>query len=237
MITYYIQKGKDSTGLNYDEEILLNVNPPIYFFRSVNELFRIDLNSNKYSFAVELVFSNSFIDLYKILSLQFKTKKNIYTILTGLNDAMQQEVNNLPSSKPKEEFETTEQYNKRIAEGEPQKQQIEKKYQDMISELKTIAEDDINEKIKTSIQQISLKIDQIGTYDADKQEYPITINGTTKNIKVPIAEAKSLKDNFQNIKVIAEKKLNNDTETWTIFDIKIIHPVTNSIYFFETEQN
>jgi len=232
LISIYNFKGLDETNLYRYSEILINIDPPFYFFRTYYEIPRIDISGSKYDYNIELVFPNSFLDLYKLLSFDLKNNTLTAKILNGIDESMNQEISDVPSLAQKGEFETTEEYNKRISEGQIQKQHIEEKYQKLISDFNALAENDKREKIQYSLKLVNLEINNIGNYDADKQEYSLTINGITDNIKIPISEAKSLKENYKKTIVTGYKKLKDDGETYEIFNIKIIHPITNTEYLF-----
>jgi hypothetical protein len=172
------------------------------------------------------------LDLYKLLTYEAKNNTINKEILENINHLMTYEIEGIKELAPKGEFETSEQYTQRISKAQNQKQQIEDKYQKLISEFKALSEKDKTEKIQNSNEKIILKIENIGNYDADKQIFPVTINGTTKNIKVPIEQAKSFKEKKNEIKITAEKKLDNDGETVLISNIKIINPLSGEIIDF-----
>lgn len=216
LVTIFSQKGVDKYNHYSSTEILLGINPPVYFFRTYYEMPRTALSMDKYKFSIELIFPKSFLGLYKILSLDLINKSINDKILQKINEVMQQEISNVPSLAPKGEFETSEQYKKRINGGQIQKLQIEKKYQKQILAFKTLAKNEQQEKIRLSLKQVILKIDSIGRYDADKQIFPITIHGLTKNIKVPLEQAKEFKAKKDEIKVFANIQLNENGETFRI---------------------
>lgn len=66
----------------------------------------------------------------------------------------------------------------------------------------------------------------------EREEFPITINGTTMSIKIPLDEARTFKPNVASAKVTASKQLNVTGTEYTVFNIKIAHPITGSIYPF-----
>ncbi len=88
------------------------------------------------------------------------------------------------------------------------------------------------ENIKKSFENIYLKIDEIGYYNAEAQYFPITILGKVEYVKVPIESARDFKQNLQDVEVIGDKQLLEDCETFDIFNIKIIHPRTGVTYAF-----
>lgn len=232
LLTIYRQAGVNGNNLRTCSEILLSINPSLYFFRTYYEIPRTDISSSKYGFNIELVTTSSFLDLYKLLTYEAKSNTTNSEILEKINHLLTHEVAGIKELAPKGEFETSEQYNQRISKAQNQKQQVEEKYQKLINEFKLLAENDKTEKIQSSYKEIVLKIENIGNYDADKQTFPITINVTTKNIHVPIEQAKSFKDKKDEIKVTAEKKLDKDGETFLISNIKIINPFNGEVIIF-----
>lgn len=123
------------------------------------------------------------------------------------------------------EFETENMFEKRLQNDRQIKIDIILKY-------KNRHENKLREKIKNSHEFVNLKIDFLGMYNAEKQVYPITINRITKDISIPIKEAKALKQNLQDVEVKGEKQLSKDGETFDIFNVKIIHPTMKKTYKF-----
>lgn len=231
LLSIYNQNGVDK-HINYSSEIQLCFNPPIYFFKTYYTYPRTDINSSKYGFNIELVFTETFLDLYKILSFDIKTMTLNNACLQLINESLQDEISKISSLAPKGEFETTEIYNSRINEGQQQKLEIEVKYQKLTSEFKSLSENDLLLKVKYSLQQVILKIDNIGNYDADNQIFPITINGITKNIEIAIDQAENFKIKKDEIKVFADKKLEDNGETFKIFNIIIKNPISGEDIYF-----
>jgi len=226
LLSVYSQNGLDNNSLYASSEILLGFNPPLYFFKTYYEIPRQNISSSKYGFNIELVLPNTILDLYKILSVDMKNKTFNDKFLEKINESLQTEISGVSALAPKGEFETTEKYYSRIEEGEEQKLQIEEKYNKLISEFKLLAEKDMLDKVNNSLEQVILKIDSIGNYDADNQTFPITINGITKNIKIPIEQARDFKTKKDVIKVIADEQLTENGENLKFFNIIIINPIS-----------
>jgi len=93
------------------------------------------------------------------------------------------------------------------------------------------------EIISDSLINIELRITYVGTYDLERQEFPITINNETRLIKIPLSEAREFKDKWENAKVIAQKVIRNGQEIDTLFNIRIIHPITGTVYFFGEQKD
>lgn len=132
--------------------------------------------------------------------------------------------------KPKGEFEPSTDYASRQREGENFKRQLEEKYADYEKKF-------FIQKIKFSHEAIKLSVEKIGTYDADKQLFPITINGFTDKVNVPLEHAPQFKTHINEIEVLAEKQLKEDGQTWQIFNVKIRNPITGDVYPFGNQQD
>lgn len=137
-----------------------------------------------------------------------------------------EQINSEISAVPfKDEFETLEAYNSRLSK---EKNRIFSKYENIHTERKK----ELIKQIQESYSQIQLNIDQIGQYIAEREEFPITINGMTLSVKIPLEEARTFKPNYSNAKVTASKQLNITGSEYEVFNIKIAHPITGSIYNF-----
>jgi hypothetical protein len=139
--------------------------------------------------------------------------------------------------RPKDEFESQVQFEQRKKEGEVFKtQQIEKYHQDYVNNVEKIkynTEHEMlirKEKIRNSHTRVDLKITSIGTYNSDETYFPINIGDIKEKLHIPIADAKSFKDNLVAVKVKADKQLLFDLTTWDVFNIQVIHPITGTVY-------
>ena len=126
---------------------------------------------------------------------------------------------------PKDEFETLEAYNARLSK---EKNSIFSKYENINAERSK----ELIKQIQESYSQVQFTIETIGQYVPEREEFPITINGTTMSIKIPLEEARTFKPNVTSAKVTASKQLNVTGTEYTVFNIKIAHPITGSIYPF-----
>ena len=127
--------------------------------------------------------------------------------------------------KPKDEFETQDEYNVRNIK---EKDEILKKYENLFLE-KT---NNIKRKVAESYAQEELKIDTLGAYIPEKQQFPITINGVTNLITIPLDDAKLFKPVYQNAKVTAIKQLDESGTFMRLFNIKIANPNNGILYNF-----
>jgi len=124
-------------------------------------------------------------------------------------------------AKPKDEFETTEQYNARLEQ-----------YKKIKAGLKQECINDDSKGVSTaaldSYKWVNFKISNLSAYNADAMQYQVTINNFVYNVTMPLDEAKLFKDSWQIAKVKAiERKVNEVTD---IVNMSITHAVTLSVY-------
>lgn len=145
-----------------------------------------------------------------------------------------------PLFKPKDEFETDAEYQARLTKANVQKNAIEGRHALKFTELKNkffqAKELETQNKIRASHTEVSLAIERIGTYDADAETFPITIEGITKDVKIPRAEARSFKEKWQSAIVKGFKQLNRHLVTYEYVDLVIIHPETGNRFPFTLTQ-
>lgn len=161
------------------------------------------------------------------------------------NQEMDKELKAIESKfSPKGEFETTDAYNKRLEDANAEKKSIEDKYNQQLDDARQLKETEIkgftsevqNETQRTineSVRDTVLKIDKIGTYNADNETFSLTIIFMTENIKIPSSDAVEFKQNYKKAVVRAKKKLNSSLSGWEYFDIYIINPNNNTEYKFK----
>lgn len=218
------------------EIIQININPPFYYYYVINRISRADLSSSKYSFSMEFVIPDSFRELYDFILPRFKTQTFLDSLQSQMDFTLNYEIEKLPSQSPKGEFETTDQYNARISAGQDEIAALKKKYAEIGDYIKSRYIDDKIQRIRDSYQQIVIKIGSMGAYDADNQIFPITINGETQNIKVPLESAKQFKEKKDEIVVTADKQLDETGNTFQLFNIKMKHPLTGEIINFGVQR-
>ena len=127
--------------------------------------------------------------------------------------------------KPKDEFETQDQYNARNIK---EKDFILTKYENLFLEKTNITK----RKVADSYKQVVLEIDNLGTYIPEKQQFPITINGVTNLISIPLEDAKLFKPAYLSAKVTAIKQLDESGTYERVFNIKIANPNNGLLYNF-----
>ncbi len=125
-------------------------------------------------------------------------------------DSVGKEIDKSSLFAQKDEFESTIDYKIRIKEAEIFRQQLYEKYYNQVIAQKAEKRKIAIEKIKNSKEEILLRIEYLGYYDADNEIFPVSIKGKTLNINVPLTEAKSFKQNFDKITVIADKIMLED---------------------------
>ncbi|SMD31729.1 WD40 repeat [Reichenbachiella faecimaris] len=146
--------------------------------------------------------------------------------------------------KPRGEFERTTDYEARLDEAETYKEGIFDYYRDLANReaevakeleaarLKILAEREkrdserraalFRDKIKGSYQEYYTRISELGTYNADTEEFPITIDGMTHSVKVPFDKARAFKQNSPFFKVVGNSQLLDDAVTLEKFNYKIV---------------
>ena len=163
----------------------------------------------------------------KIMDIQ----KSIATYYS--NDDIDKEIKASDLFAKKDEFETSKQYDARLIKAQGFKTSLyQKYYKEVIAEM-TIEEEKFKQRLLASKKTVDLKISYLGFYDADKEYFPIGINNDTLNVNIPIAEAKSFKQQLNNVKVTGTRQLLKDGVTEKTSRIVIIHPETGSEYSFK----
>jgi len=196
------------------------------------------------------------IKVWNVLDLlpELKIFSINYEISFGIKSKLQEEYNKEYEEtitnyyKPKGEFETTDEYNKRIQTGKELEVQLKAKYDQKFAESKTTMESElksesnikqeaenqksmeIQNKINNSTKDTLVNITKISNYNADKQIFTITTKGYTVDVVIPVSDAPGFKENWQKAKVKCKKQLMNDLISWKYFDFVIIHPVSKVEY-------
>ncbi len=128
---------------------------------------------------------------------------------------------------PKDEYETTAEYNGRMEEKETLLNRI-------TGEVEKEREDFKQAAIKASMKELkNLKIQKIGVYDADSGVFEITVQGQIGVIHIPREKAKAFKDNIKKAKVSAISQLDEDLEKNVVVNIEIIDPNDSTVYALE----
>ena len=139
--------------------------------------------------------------------------------------------------KPRGEFETAEDYEKRKYDFEIAKADIYNKYFERYINQKDNEKNELISRIKNSYSKTYTKIESIGDYNPDQQVFEITIDGKTQYVNIPIGEAPGFKKSWKRAKVTADRQLKDDGQTYEIFNVTISNPETGSDYFFGERKN
>lgn len=150
--------------------------------------------------------------------------------------------------KPKGEFETTDEYNKRIETGKDLQKQLDEKYKNKLEESTTSKESELQSekqqkqeleqkmsaeiqvKIDKSTKDTIVNITNISAYNADNQIFTIKTKGYNIDVIVPITDAPSFKENWQKATVKCKKQLMTDLKSWKYFDFVVVHPISKNEY-------
>jgi hypothetical protein len=159
------------------------------------------------------------------------------SVLKKYGTKMDADCKSSPLFAPKDEFETDAIYAQRQKEAAAFRESLIEKYRLKYIEVlkeeqrQRIAAEEIRiQKIKKSFKTVKIGIDQLGTYNADQEFFPVTICGKNFELKIPRAEAKSFKDKLSAADIQADKQLLEDARTVDCFNIVITHPVSGSKY-------
>jgi WD40 repeat protein len=143
----------------------------------------------------------------------------------------------------KGEFETEIEYNTRLKRGAKEKQQVENKYNKLLFNNIEKYEQEIDlfkkkratfitSQIRKSQKEITLSIQHISQYNADNEEFIITINNEKQKVKIPRTVARSFKENWTSAKVSGIEQLLTNLENYEVINISITDPVTGGKYSF-----
>ncbi|MBX7046740.1 MAG: WD40 repeat domain-containing protein [Ignavibacteria bacterium] len=191
---------------------------------------------------VRIYSTENFLPDLKNFTTKFEAKVGIYVQIEKERKAELDAIKDL--FRPKDEFESTNEYNQRVKNAEQISSDINKKYDDKLAIMKEskqteVAQIEMTEKtiidikIEESRKDTVVKIDYLGKYDADKEIYPVIIKGKTGYISIAKTEAQALKSSFKLADVKCKKELNRDLKTYNFYDFVIIHPTTKTEYKFE----
>jgi len=184
----------------------------------------------------------SIIPSLKVFETEYELK---FGVENKLQDEMNKQIKLIESNFPtKGEFETSEEFQKRLIEKNEKIDgvreftalKIEELKIDKQKEFDIVKENEQNEneaKIQSSRKDTVVKITSISNYNADNQTYEIKIKGFTKNVFIPIDKAPKFKENWKKAKVKCKMELFDDLKNYKYFDFVIIDPVTNEEYIFE----
>ena len=122
-------------------------------------------------------------------------------------------------TEPRDEFETTVQYNNRRAELKSE----------VLSQLQFYTEKHFNIRAKSG-NKVIIPIERIIGYNADIGIYKIRFLETDAGVKIPIEDAKTFKSKWKKASLQAEKIKSKDGISFEYTNFKLIHPVNNKTF-------
>ena len=140
------------------------------------------------------------------------------------------------------EFETNQEFEIRDKKAKKELENITSNYyleldrkeanQKIIEEQKLKQEEENKKmKIAKSIQAIGLKIIEISRYDINKQRFEIKLENTiTYNIDVPLANAPTFKNNYENIVFNGFMFLSNNLSNYEYANLEYNDPISGTSY-------
>jgi tricorn protease-like protein len=128
-------------------------------------------------------------------------------------------------TKPKDEFETTEQYKSRL-------EQFEKVKEGLRTECEIEFTSARQKLIKGNYSWVNLTVQNLSMYNADKQEYQITVDDKRYPLEMPISDARTFKETWNRAKVRGIKIENPDTKRIMYINLFVIHPQSKINYYF-----
>jgi hypothetical protein len=158
-------------------------------------------------------------------------------ILKKYGTQMDADCKESPLFAAKDEFETESQYTQRQKEAAKFRESLIEKYRLQYIEVlkeeqrqRVDVEENRKKKISESFTTIKIFLDELGTYDAEREFFPAKVCGKNFELKIPRAEARTFKENLVKTEILADKQLLEDAQTTDCFNIIITHPVTGSKY-------
>lgn len=174
----------------------------------------------------------------------YESMQLLLSDIDEFKDTYQNKVLNLKEiQKPiKDEFETTEQFNKRYKVYEEKLESIndhnikeKKRFDNMMKELKEKLINEKKNKIKEIIEvtkdSLIFPDIKISEYNADKEQFLIYINDYKHKLYIPLNEAKEFKNSFMNYDAsIQVKLLMNNKKIHYHYVILIIYTPKHDIH-------
>lgn len=142
---------------------------------------------------------------------------------------------------PKNEFETSDDYIKRVDYTFMEVDSLRKYFSEKLNEEYLAIENkeqnefqtksnEIENKITQSIKETTLNIDAISPYDADIQTFRLQAKGNDLKVVVPISEAPGFKEIWKQIQIKCKMKLKYDLKNWEYYDFIVVNPNTGKEY-------
>ena len=134
---------------------------------------------------------------------------DVLNLLMPFEQQLMSSLEKTPKTLPKDEYETTETFNNRSKES---KKGV---YQLIIKEWET-------HYGKNAANEITIKLDSVGGYNADKQECKIYVLGSATTVSIPLQKAKEFKENlWKDAKVTGKVVYKGENRVPLITDLQI----------------
>ena len=162
---------------------------------------KVNLKANKNSASVNSSLGNSYSNFIRV--------KTVYELAMDANP---------PLFLPHDEFETADEYKKRVSDQvslmkeivqmTSQKMEIKKAQRIQVAKDKELRTKSILEDLMSeSSSSVEFTPTDIGRYNPEKETFPIILHSTQYQISVPREEARTFKANFQSVKIKGIKQL------------------------------
>jgi len=122
---------------------------------------------------------------------------------------------------PKDQFETSDDFNARLAEGRAG-------YFEAVS-TRAIAEEEVrSRRIAESRKRVTLDATAValGEYDADRRRFSVSVDGINAEIEIAPADAREMAQRRQEIVVEALEQLGSDLTSLRRINLQLVHPTT-----------
>ena len=162
---------------------------------------KVNIKANKNNAIVNSSLGNSYSNFIRV--------KTVYELAMDANP---------PLFLPHDEFETADEYKKRVSDQvslmkeivqmTSQKMEIKKAQRIQVAKEKELRTKSILEDLITeSSSSVEFTPTDIGRYNPEKETFPIILHSTQYQISVPREEARTFKANFQSVKIKGIKQL------------------------------
>ena len=189
----YVQTVKAKSGETSDNQ------KNSFVQNSNNE--KVNIKANKKDISVNSSLGNSYSNFIRV--------KTVYELAMDANP---------PLFLPHDEFETADEYKKRVSDQvslmkeivqmTSQKMEIKKAQRIQVAKDKELKTKSILEDLMSeSSSSVEFTPTDIGRYNPEKETFPIILHSTQYQISVPREEARTFKANFKSVKIKGIKQL------------------------------
>ena len=162
---------------------------------------KVNIKANKNDISVNSLLGNSYSNFIRV--------KTVYELAMDANP---------PLFLPHDEFETADEYKKRVSDQvslmkeivqmTSQKMEIKKAQRIQVAKDKELRTKGILEDLMAeSSSSVEFTPTDIGRYNPEKETFPIILHSTQYQISVPREEARTFKANFKSVKIKGIKQL------------------------------